>query len=273
MIEKPTTIIAAIFDPHFGSNTAPAPEKFEVHTARPNETVTQTANKIQNDLREKWDDYWQYVFNLAGITPTHRKHRLVVINGGDVMDGDHHGTYQIIREPQDQFVIANTMMGEAHKQADVRVGIIGTPAHAGQEGNSEYNFYQANNYQHIGQQLSVEIDGVLFDLAHHVSGSKRQSNSSAARVAADVALSYYQAGKRAPNYVLRGHVHMLDDSGYRVRGTRCIFAPSWQLRTTYGYRVANTGLSDIGGLVFNCGAVDLSHARYDFPSDREVIRI
>lgn len=273
MIEKPTTIIAVVSDTHFGSSTSPAPDTFEIHSLRPNEKTTQSANKLQRDLREKWGDYWRYVFNLAGIRGQHRKHRLVVMHIGDVIDGDHHGTLQIVRELEDQFKIAETMMAEPHNKADVRVGVIGTPAHAGQEGNSEYAFYQSNNYQVFGQELCVDIDDITFDLAHHTNGSKRPSNSSAARVAADVALAYLQDGKRAPNYALRGHVHMIDDSGERVRGTRCIFCPSWQHKTTYGHRVANTVLSDIGGLVFNCGGVDFKKARYDFPSDREVIRI
>lgn len=267
------SIIAVISDTHFGSTFSPATPTYKVHTARPNETTEQTASRIQADLFEKWLDYWRYVYALAGIKGKHRKHRLILIHLGDVIDGNHHGTHQIIQEIPDQIELAANLMGEIHKQADVRIGVLGTEAHAGTNCENEQHFYTTHNYQYSAARLSIEIDGLLFDLAHHGRASGRKWSSGAAGVAAEVALDYIQAGKRPPDYVLRGHVHQIDDSGIRVRGTRAIMCPSWQLRTTYGYKASTVTLSDIGSVVFNLGALDISHARYEFPSDREVIKI
>ena len=267
------SIIAVVSDTHFGSTTSIAPPKFEVHTARPTETAEQTANRPQADLYEKWLDYWRYVYLLAGIRGKHRKHRLVLLHIGDVIDGDHHGTRQITPEIPDQLAMAEQVMGEPHNKADIRIGIQGTEAHAGTNGENELSFYTAHNYQYIAPRMTIEIDGLVLDLAHHATAGGRKWTSGAARIASEVALDYALAGKRLPDYVLRGHVHQIDDSGWRVRGTRAILCPSWQLRTSFGHRVSTVTLSDIGGVIINCGQVDMSKARYEFASDREVIRI
>lgn len=269
-----TTIIAVVSDTQAGSYTAVAPLEYEVHTSgKAEEKQTKQANKLQADLFEKWREWWGYVYTLAGIKGKTRKHRLVVVHLGDVIEGNHHGSTQLETEIPDQLIMAERLMDEPHNKSDIRVGIIGTEAHAGPNGASEWEFYRANNYQYIGEQLSIEVDGKLFDLAHHGRASARPWGSMAAGVATETALSYAQAGLRPPDYVLRGHVHRIDDSGVRVIGTRAFMCPSWQFRTMFGYRVSTAKMTDIGGLIFNAGEMDLSRVRYRFPSSKEVISI
>jgi len=267
------SIIAVVGDTHFGSTLAPASPTYKLHTARKEEAAEQTANKLQLDLYEKWQDYWRYVFNLAGIKGRSRKHRLILIHLGDVIDGNHHDTHQITPEVADQIALANNLMGEVHKLADVRIGIQGTEVHTGVNGEDEEGFYRDNNYQYIAHQLTIEIDGVLLDLAHHGRVPGRKWSSGASSLASAVALDYQQAGIRAPDFIFRGHNHQLDDSGERLRKTRAVSCPCWQHRTGHGYKVSTSKLADIGGIVVNCGVLDFSHARYEFPSDGEVIRI
>jgi hypothetical protein len=88
-------------------------------------------------------------------------------------------------------------------------------------------------------------------------------------------LDYAQSGLPLPNYIFRGHFHIMDDSGSKFENTRLIQCPAWQLKTTFSNRVAgNTRRSDIGGVLLNDGKLDLSHSRYQGqPDGRKVVVI
>ena len=121
--------------------------------------------------------------------------------------------------------------------------------------------------------MTVDIDGVRVDLAHHGRAGFRPWTSSAASLASEIMLDYAQSGLPLPHYIFRGHLHTMDDSGSKFENTRLIQCPSWQLRTTYANRVAgNTRRSDIGGILLNDGKLDLSKARYKGqPDGRKVV--
>jgi hypothetical protein len=84
------TVLAIISDTHVGSSTALAPLEFTVHGRSEVEAQTTGANKLQRWLYECWQDYWDHVFKLA------KKKRLIVVHCGDLVDGLHHGSLQVI---------------------------------------------------------------------------------------------------------------------------------------------------------------------------------
>src|SRR5512146_428117 len=126
------TIVIAVSDTHIGSTTALAPPKFAVHTGRdPNETQITEYNKYQEWLYSCWRDFWTYVLTLAGVRGKTRKHRLVLFHLGDIVDGDHHGTHQIMPEVDDQIEAACNLLRPLIALMDATYITYGTGAHNG----------------------------------------------------------------------------------------------------------------------------------------------
>ncbi len=268
------TITAIIGDMHIGGNTALAPDEFEIHTRDGLEQQTVRANLLQLWLLRNWENYWDYVRELAG--GKRRKYRLVVICMGDVIDGNHHGTPQIVHEVADQINIAINLLAPVVESCDAFYGILGTGVHVGAAGTDEAAIYRALNATEYAQQLTLEIDGVVHDFAHHPGGASRKSwTSSAANVGAEVMLDYAAVGMRPPDYVWRGHNHVIDDSGLKLPGTRVLFTPSWQLKTEFGWRVSSNRIrSDIGGFIMDGDKLNTERSRYrGQPDGRRVIKV
>jgi hypothetical protein len=263
------TVLAIISDTHVGSSTALAPLEFSVHNRSDFETQVTQANKLQRWIYECWTDYWDHVFKLA------KKKRLIVVHVGDLVDGVHHGSLQVMNEVEDQAEAFVDLMLPILKRADGFYGVLGTgPSHAGQDNTTEAQLYRDLGAIEFGQTLTLDIDGTIHDFAHHGRAGARPWTSSAANLATEVIMDYAAQGLPMPNYIWRGHNHRIDDSGSKLPGTRAISLPSWQLKTSYGWRVsANTTRSDIGGYIVVDGLLDDSKSRYKGQPDQRRILI
>jgi hypothetical protein len=261
------SLLVVISDTHIGSSTAVSPLSFTVHNRSSYEAQLTEANRLQKWLYRNWIDLFDYVKDKA------RKHRIIVVHLGDVIDYNHHGSTQLVQEVGDQVVMAKELLAPYRDIADKFIGILGTAAHAGQDHAVESDLYRQLGADYIEQQMTIDIDGVLVDLAHHGRIGTRPWTSGAASLAAEIMLDYAQSGIPLPNYIFRGHYHQLDDSGAKFPNTRLIQCPSWQLRTTYANRVSgNTRRSDIGAVILNDGKLDMSKSRYmGQPDGRKVI--
>lgn len=266
------TIVAVISDTHVGSTTALAPPRFTIHTGRKGETQTTIYNQYQQWIFSCWKDYWTYVLNKAGIRGKSRSKRLIVVHLGDVVDGHHHNSPQVMNEIEDQIDAACDILRPIYNLADQGYVTYGTPAHNGGSSEHEMTIGQELGINHDYEFAPLNIDGVTFDLAHHGRAGRRDWNSAAAGLASEVALDYIKAGKTPPMYVLRGHNHLVDDSGHKLSYIRAISLPSWQLRTAYGHKVSsNQKWVDIGGLVFDTSEpdmVDFKKVRYALPNTK-----
>ena len=267
------TIVSIIGDLHIGGNTAIAPPQFTINTRDNAEEQVIQSNRLQSWLWECWRDYWDYVRVIAG--GKRRKHRLVIVCMGDVIDGNHHDTPQIIQEVNDQIKLAIDILGDIRDSADMFYGIIGTGTHVGAAGSVESNIYQAIDATDYGNQFALEIDGLVHDFSHHGRAGRRPWTSAAAGLGAEIMLDYIAQGLRPPDYIWRGHNHIIDDSGNKLPGTRVICTPSWQLKTEYGWRVStNTVRSDIGGYIMDGSRLDDSRSRYHGqPDGKRIIKL
>lgn len=264
------SLLVVISDTHIGSSTALSPLSYSVHNRNTLEAQVMTANKLQTWLYECWTDFWAYVDTLR------KKRRLIVVHLGDVTDGNHHGSTQIVQEVGDQMVMALELLEPVRNKAHTFVGILGTgPSHAGQDHATESAIYKELGADHVGQQITLDIDGYRVDLGHHGRTWSRPWTTGAAALGAEIMLDYAQTGDALPNLILRGHRHVFDDSGMKFENTRMIQMPSWQLKTSHGWKVAGTTVrSDIGGLIVTDGMIDLSRARYKGqPDGRKVIKV
>jgi len=270
------TIVAIISDTHIGSSTALAPPTFTIHNRDTDEEQIVDYNRLQSWLWGNWIDYWDYVKFLAGWTSKKkRKHRIIVVHVGDVIDGNHHGSNQIIQDVGDQALVAIEILTPIVDMADATFGILGTEAHAGSGQADEIGIYKLLGVTEYNQNLMIEIDGKLHDFAHHGRTGTRPWTSAAASIGVEVLLDCGRAGLPYPDYIWRGHKHEIDDSGNKLEGTRVISLPSWQLKTAFVNRVAaNKRRSDIGGYIVNGGIIDDTKSRYQGqPDSRRIIKI
>ena len=270
-----SSIVVIFGDTQIGSSTALAPPKFTIHNNDEKEVQVVNHNRLQEWLWESWVDAWDYVKTLAGVRGKHRKHRIIAIHMGDVIDGNHHGTNQIIQDVADQYIVALDILHPIFDMADVAFGILGTEVHAGKSCGDEVAIYKELSAREYSHTLSLSIDGKLHDFAHHGRVGGRPWTSQAASIATEVCLDYADQGLPIPNYIWRAHNHIVDDSGFKLPNARAITIPSWQLKTTFGNRVAaNRVRSDIGLFIVNNGMIDETKSRYKGqPDGRKVIEV
>lgn len=263
------TILVVLSDTHIGSSTAVSPLKYVMHNRSDYEAQTMEANRLQKWLNRNWVDAWDYLQSIR------KKKRIITAHLGDVIDSVHHGSTQLVQEVGDQVKMAIELLEPYRDISETFIGILGTAIHAGPDHAVESDIYRQLGADYIEQAMTVDIDDKLIDLAHHGRADFRPWTSNAASLAAEIMLDYAQSGIPLPDYIFRGHGHKFGDSGAKFENTRLIQCPSWQLKTTYGNRVAgNTRRSDIGTVFLNCGKLDLSHARYKGqPDGRKVVRL
>lgn len=265
------TIIAVVGDLQIGSTTGLAPLNYELHTRNPKETQTVPANILQRWIYNNWIDYWAYVKSLAKQS----KSRVVVFCLGETLEGNHHDSNQVVPAEEDQRKMAIDLLEPVINLCSGQMyATKGTDAHAGKAGKNEDSLYQELGIVH-DWRLRLNVDGILHDIAHHGRVGGRPWTSQAASVVTEVISDCAMHGDPVPSYIWRAHNHKIDDSGEKIKGTRYIALPSWQLKTSFGHRVASAQLrSDIGGVVFDGKHVDFSHARYMAEPDvNEVITV
>ena len=263
------SLLVVISDTHIGSSTALSPLRFVVHNRSDYEAQTMEANRLQRWLYSNWVDLFEYVQSKS------KKRRVVVVHLGDVIDNVHHGSTQLVQEVGDQVAMALELLRPYRDIADKFIGILGTAAHAGTDHAVETDLYRQLGADYIEQQMTIDIDGVLVDLAHHGRAGFRPWTSAAAGLASEIMIDYAQQGLPLPDFIFRGHLHVLDDSGAKFENTRLVQCPSWQLKTTYSNRVAgNTRRSDIGAVLLNDGKLDLTKSRYrGQPDGRKITKL
>lgn len=263
MPTKTGTVTAIITDPHIGSSLGLSLPKWTIQGAKADETIEITASPASQWIHRNWLEYWDYVKRCAGVKGKHRKHRIVTLLLGDTVEGVHHQSLQLLQDINDQIDMAAEIMTQVANLSDGGVfACHGTPAHAGGLYQAERAVAQRAGFRAFEPELHLSIDGTIIWAFHHGAAAKRDWSSSAARIAAESRMYAAELGEPMPDYVFTGHHHVIDDSGFKLP-TRAVSCPSWQLKTTFGRKVASNRRSDIGGLILTPdGSLDTSRARY-----------
>jgi hypothetical protein len=271
-----SSVVAVISDTHIGSFTSLSLPEWNMDTGEidaEGQPITKKvlATPAQNWLLDKWHDYWDHAKKLCG-----KKHRLIVVHLGDIVDGIHHQSAQILPNLIDQEGMAIELLKPVANMASRMFICRGTATHVREMGGSEVTIARELGASSAFEYL-LDIDGTVIDCAHHGRAARRDWTSVAASVATQTVMTAAMDNppRIPPRYVFRGHNHIFDDSGEKVRCTRAIAMSSWQLRTEYGYRIAAGTLSDIGGLfILPDGQLDLSRIRYyEAPGQRQMIKV
>jgi hypothetical protein len=274
------TITAIVSDSHIGGLTALSLHEWQCDTGEVHQDGTPimqlyTATLAQDWIYKNWLDFWGYVEKLAG-----KKHRVIAIHAGDIVEGNHHHTVQAMPNMGDQTGMAIEIMRPVANLCSKTGGklyfIRGTEAHAGEGAQSEAGIAKALGAPCVWEGI-YNIDGTIIDIAHHGRAGRRDWTSAAAGMATEAIMDAVTDNppRPAPRYVFRGHNHLIDDSGEKIPATRAIALPAWTLRGAFGYRAAPGRRSDVGGVIMlPDGSLDLSHMRhFAAPGQRKVAKI
>lgn len=265
-MERRRTILTVPADTHAGSEVGlmpPGPWQLEGGgTYQPN-TAQQTLNKI-------WTEAWERVAQIRSGA------RLVVVHAGDAVEGIHRKNVQSWTTRLAEMERCHVeCMDQALKIAGYDSGggdriyyVKGTPYHVGAGGVSEEKIARdldgcipmieprdEKGGRYLWDRVLLDINGVLFDIAHHGGGLSRLPWNKSGPLRSRLNQAYWrslEAGLQIPDYWIRAHMHqaahdVLVAGKHTINGYIC---PALQSKTEYGYKVATDLLATLGMLIF-----------------------
>lgn len=212
-------------------------------------------SKSQRWTWDCWKAFWADVESLRRA----EKAKLIAIFNGDLVDGDHHQTSQIVsRNMEVQGYIATRVFSvpkqlKPHKCYVVR----GTEAHTGPSGASEESLAKhlhadraPDDQTWSAWHLRLMLHGLLVDCLHHGRiGTRPWTKQNAlSALALHIWMEHIQAGIRPPDVAFRSDRHVFGDS-FGAYPTRVVQTPAWQLKTAFAHKVAPESIADIGGIL------------------------
>lgn len=220
--------------------------------------------------------------------------RVIVILNGELADDNKHSKYDLVEQhPDGQMSVAIDALSPLLELLDKERGDLiyvtrGTEAHSGPGSwmdnaigrdigavcaHDEKAADGARTQIHSFYTLMLSIDGVRVKGAHHPPlGPGRlpwTSNLYASRVASHVYLSAAKSKEPPPDIYFCGHYHVPGDS-YDAWPTRALALPSWQLATSFSYRLGADRPLPVGGVIVSCdrGRYEVAKHFYEWPLRR-----
>ena len=249
---KKPVLVAVTSDIHCGSTVAACPPEGVVL----DDGQTYLPSKSQSWLWEQWCAFWE----KAAKTAKEYKADLWSVYNGDLFEGSHHGTTQIISaHPEPQSYVANRVYGIPLEFKPKRTFVVrGTEAHVGPSAATEEYFaakIHAEKNEETGRwswwHLLLDVHGIRLDFQHHPSGRGSlpwTRPQAAQRLAFRIWSEHALRGLPHPHLAFRSHLHVHADSG-DAYPTRAIISPAWQLKTAHAHKVAADSIADIGGIL------------------------
>jgi len=194
-------------------------------------------NKYQGLLWEIWNHMWDWAFEIIGGDPYD-----LIING-DIVEGDHHRSKQVMTGDRDDQMIAAEMIIRPRLCYDPSLFIVqGTECHThddelwiGQELGAHKD---PSTGHHAFRRLELELPtGKLLAVSHHMPTTKRiwtEANALNAELQNEVA-EKVRNGVRPPDMIARAHRHI---HGYYSNGRQAACCTgAWQGLTRFGDKV------------------------------------
>lgn len=243
-------LIAVTSDQHSGSQIGLCPSQ----GVRLDEGGEYHPNKAQLWLWDNWLDYHAKIAALRKALGA----KLIYVCNGDALDGDHHGTSQIItRNQESQAYIAHEVFSVPKAlKADAYYVVRGTTVHVGEGGATEEALAKHLRAERSDTDawsvwhLRLDVHGRELDFQHHCTAGGQPWTAAAgiARLAMKHKMARIEAGIKPADLIIRSHIHNHLDSYDIVSGTRAIVTPPWQLKTSHGHKVAPENIPVVGGI-------------------------
>jgi len=271
-------LMAVISDVHAGGTTALCPD-----VVRFDEGGEYHASKAQRWLFANYRDYWQQIATKRDKLDA----ELYVVVNGDLVEGAHHKTTQIISaNPNSQKLVWTECAAEFLRLSPDHITVIrGTGAHEGVAGCNAETI--ADGLRRDKRPIVAdpdtraaswwhwrpEIQGIRLDFTHHGRMGKlpRTRGSNLVLYAWDIVDSHVESGHPIPHLAFRAHNHKRGDTGSACP-VRVVATGAWQLGTEYVHKVQPDSLADIGGacVVIENGEYDVKQITYQ--PDRPIWR-
>lgn len=215
-------------------------------------------NELQEWLWRGWAGFWRRVDQVRQALGA----ELVVILDGDMVEGAHHGTTQIVTGNLEvQHRLAMSCLALPASLHPARWFLVrGTEVHVGHAAQHEEAIgrelgatVDPENGRSSWWHLRAEINGTRLDVAHHGRVGQRPwtTGNGAVNQAASIMMESVRTGYPVPHLAIRAHRHRFADSGVTYP-VRLVQLPCWQMSTGYGHKVAPDSLPDVGGLIVTC---------------------
>lgn len=243
--------MAVVSDVHAGSVLAPCPPEGVVL----DDGGRYEPSAVQRWLWDCWAHYWQRVARTVAAAQAD----LWVVVNGDAVEGEHHGTTQIISaHPEPQAYVCERVFGVPLALRPAQLFVVrGTEAHTGPSAATEealartLGATKSPDGRWSWWHLVLAPHGVRMDFAHHpsIGGHLPWTQPQAVQRLAFLIWTHHTVrGLAAPALAVRSHRHVTGDS-YDAYPTRAVITPAWQIKTAYAHRVAADSIADIGGVV------------------------
>jgi len=249
-------VIVCIGDLHSGGTTAIMPPSF----------TTEDGLKVKPSRWQSW--LWECFQDFCGIVKiASRAAPVFAIIDGDIIEGNHHNTTQLITADEtSQTNLAIDTLEPLMQHVTGCAFVRGTPAHAGQA--SKYERQVASHFRNRGLVLNESggvmhkifkrtVFGLRLNVAHHIgtSKNKRLLHSKLMTVIEAHANAAIDSGSPVADYLLRAHVHLHVDTR-ELHRTRGITLPCWQMPTEFLDKISPDDQPDIGGVIIRNGNVE-----------------
>lgn len=220
-------LIAVFSDLHAGSTVALLPPGF----------VTIEGNRVEQTplqawLWECWTDAQAKLAEIAGADP------YALVLNGDLIEGCHHGTRQIISpDIGDHVAAALEIIRPMHAKAARTFVVRGTECHTG---NAEHAIAQALKLPDAARdRLTIDVAGIRCVFRHHIgtSTTRRLSGTQPSAVLSDEILEAACNGEPIPRVVGCAHRHNFGQ--WRDNHGLSVVSPPWQGLSRFAHKVVS----------------------------------
>ncbi|MBS4058883.1 MAG: hypothetical protein KG029_00650 [Bacteroidetes bacterium] len=230
--ENEKAMILVIGDLHSGSRTAVINPKSKLEG-----NISVPCSKRQAQIYGKMNNGIDYEKQYADIHNI--KNRLVLVTG-DLLDGIHHDTTEIVsRDRDDMVTLAQDVLINCKRFDDKFLFVKGTSAHTGQNSEleklvaKEFGAIKNNDGERVWEKVQFEINGTFFDVAHHTKTGQSKDGFYAPLIKNLNRVEEDNPGKKR-YVVIRSHIHKY--SSITLENTKThITTPSLQMATNYIY--------------------------------------
>lgn len=264
-------VIILLSDLHVGATAGLLPPDFV--TFEGNEIKQ---NPYQKWLWESWLECWKWSKDIIG------KDEWIGVINGDLIDGNHHMTREIISpDTADHISAAIDILKPVLKTASGVYLTEGTNVHVQ---NSEHGIASSlrgsgikvispNTRKGAWPEMDIVIHGCRCAIDHHVSTSTKPATESSvySQTLSTVQDRYCRAGWKVPKFIVRSHRHQF---GYFSDGYRSmVILPPWQGATRFTRRVVPRVTPQCGMVIADWRNVErgeppvIHHRIYTTPQD------
>lgn len=209
---------------------------------------------LQKDIFNHYDQ------SLDLINTWRHGERLIIIKNGDLIDGNHHGTHQLVTYvPSEQVSACVELIKYTKSRLGYREGIDklflteGTESHVkkdeidiAKQVNAEY--YSLN--EQVTPFIEMYINGTLLWVYHHgvKAGEYPYRGNALLNKLKKIRLQCLENGRQIPDVVITAHTHDPDHQILMVdyKEMHGIILPSQQAKTIYVNAVAPTAINRVG---------------------------